>query len=383
MHERVEKLLSSTGGETLTTVARGVLNDDSATPVGTPIFDEITTVHNDQRTIGIVKVSGHASVGTNDNLVEWSSVVKFIDLNVEVKKTDAARWVSPEIEQIVYENNLFSGEAARFRSARCYLSDSAKAPLIVLWLEDLSSAPQPPWKLENFITAANHLGHFNGDLAVHPVELPFEIASDAFAVRWNPSENESRAQELLERRDSSFSKQAYPDIPIEAGVDIANLARPLFDRAISVPHSISFGDSNSRNMFPLGSQTVGIDWASVSNEPTGADVGVLIGSSLGFGVDEAAMIIKNEKLIYQSYVDGIQSSGWSGDLNDLRVGFFTQFIGYLSLLAAVPVALDRYLDRREFIKKRFGVELEEVPGHVAPVIATVPGYVDELESLLE
>ena len=45
--------------------------------------------------------------------------------------------------------------------------------------------------------------------------------------------------------------------------------------------------------------------------------------------------------------------------------------------------MDRYKDCREFIKKRFGVELEEVPGQVAPVIATIPGYMDELKTLLD
>ena len=166
-------------------------------------------------------------------------------------------------------------------------------------------------------TAANHLGHFNGDLAVNPVELPFEIARDAFAVRWLPSEIESTAQGLIAAKDSPLTKQAYPDTPVEAGVEIANLARQIFDLAKSLPHSISFGDSHSRNMFPLGSQTVGIDWASVSNKPLSADIGVLIGSSLSFEVAEAAMIIKNEKLIYESYVEGIQSSGWNGNLGDL------------------------------------------------------------------
>ena len=309
MHEQVERLLVNTSNETFAIVARGVLDDDSATIVGTPVFDEISTSHNDQRTIGIVKVSGHALVNTNDGQVEWSSVVKIIDISVGVEKTDAARWVSPEIEQIVYETKLFSGETARFRSARCYLSDSVQAPLIVLWLEDLSTAPQPPWKLEYFISAANHLGHFNGDLAENPIELPFEVTSDLFAVKWDPSEIETRAGGLIAAKDSPLTKQAYPDTPVETGVEIANLARPIFDRAKSLPHSISFGDSHSRNMFPLGSQTVGIDWASLSNEPTGADIGVLIGSSLSYGVAEAAMIIKNENLIYESYVEGIQSSG--------------------------------------------------------------------------
>ena len=108
-------------------------------------------------------------------------------------------------------------------------------------------------------------------------------------------------------------------------------------------------------MFPLGSQTVGIDWAAVSSETTGVDIGVLIGSNLTFGVSEAAMIIDNEKKVYESYDEGIESTGWTGDLADLRIGFFAQFIGYLSTLAAVPIIMEDYRDRREFIKLMFGV----------------------------
>jgi len=380
MNEQVEKLLASTSDETFTTVARGVLDDDSATLVGAPTFAEITTSHNDKRTIGIVKVSGDAKV--NSGTKPWSSVVKIIDLSVEVKSNNASAWVLPEIEQLVYENGLFSGESSPFRSAKCYLSDSSENQLIILWLEDLSTAPQPPWKLEHFVSAANHLGKFNGDLAVNPVELPFEILSDAFYARSDPSKFEGQAQDLLEMKDSPMAKQAYPDTPVEVGVEIASLARPLLEHAKSLPHSISFGDSHSRNMFPVGSQTVGIDWASVSNDPTGVDIGVLIGSGLTFGVAEAVLIMENEKRIYDSYVEGIHSSGWGGNLDDLRIGFFAQFIFYISTMAAVPAIIDNYRDRREFIKGRFGVELEEVPRQVAPVIATIPGYVDELRQLL-
>ena len=101
----------------------------------------------------------------------------------------------------------------------------------------------------------------------------------------------------------------------------------------------------------------------------------VIGSAM-VRVSEAAMIIDNEKKVYESYAEGIESTGSTGDLADLRIGFFAQFIGYLSTLAAVPIIMEDYRDRREFIKLRFGVELEELPEQVAPVIATIPKYVE-------
>ena len=44
--------------------------------------------------------------------------------------------------------------------------------------------------------------------------------------------------------------------------------------------------------------------------------------------------------------------------------------------------MEDYRDRREFIKLRFGVELEELPEQVAPVIATITKYVEEVKRLL-
>ena len=62
-------------------VARGALADASVTLVGKPKFAEVTTGHNDKRTIGIVKVIGSAMVGVGEKTVKWSSVAKIIDMS--------------------------------------------------------------------------------------------------------------------------------------------------------------------------------------------------------------------------------------------------------------------------------------------------------------
>lgn len=104
-----------------------------------------------------------------------------------------------------------------FRSARCYLSDSSNDQLIVLWLEDLSDAPQPPWELENF----NHLGQFNGELAIRPIELPFEMLEDVFQVRFGSQDYGAIAEQMLEARYSSVTQQAYSQAPVDAGIKLA------------------------------------------------------------------------------------------------------------------------------------------------------------------
>ncbi len=133
-------------------------------------------------------------------------------------------------------------------------------------------------------------------------------------------------------------------------------------------------------MFPLGSETVGIDWASLTIDPIGVDIGVLIGSALSWGVEEAQTITQNESAIFDSYVSGLESAGWTGDVQNVRLAFFGQFTGYLVFTGTMPIWVEEYANR---IERRYGVSLEELPEHIAPVIALIPGYVEELKQLLD
>ena len=145
MNEQVEKMISEVSNDTLTLVAREVIDDDSVTLTGDPVFAEITSSHNDQRTIGIVKVSGAAVSVRHGSQHNWSSVVKFIDPNV-----DQPGYGILDIERKIYEQGLFSDPNIPFRAARFYKSNEDENGILSLWLEDLTSAPQPPWDLDQF-----------------------------------------------------------------------------------------------------------------------------------------------------------------------------------------------------------------------------------------
>jgi hypothetical protein len=376
MHEQVEKLLAGTNNETFTTVARGALGESLAELAGSPTFSEITSSHNDQRTIGIVKVSGQAMVG--DQQHRWSSVVKFINPNV-----DEPGYGILDIERKIYEQGLFSDPNIPFRAARFYKSNEDENGILSLWLEDLTSAPQPPWDLDQFSKSANHIGQFNGHNAQNNVHLPFETPRDQSATFWNVGRNPARSEELLEARDAPLVRQGYGDTPIEATVEFAELFTRVLQAGIEVPHTLSFGDCHSRNMFPVGEETVGIDWAAAAMEPNGSDAGRLIGSPLSYGVEEANMAGQNERAIFDSYVNGLKTAGWNGDVDEIRLGFFCQFGGYLTALGYVPINLETYRPRQEWIEKRFGVPFDELVPHIAPIIALIPGYTEELRQLLD
>ena len=381
MNEQTRQVLSRVNFETIEIIARAVLEDASASPIGEPQFDEITASHGDRRTIGIVKVSGDAmSEGTTKR---WSAIAKIIDPNAIGREDDSRGDITLDNEWAVYGLRLFMEDGLPMRPAKCYLTQRVHDRYRILWLEDLSHAPQPPWEYEHFVNAANHLGQFAGFHMANGTRVPLEMQSDWYLSRFSAEQAFAGAQSLLDEQGSYQSKIAYRDVPVESAMELAALIGPLYSRGQDAPHCLSFGDSHSRNMFPLDHTTVAIDWGFIGSEPIGADVGVLIGSSLTYSTHEAQLVAASERAIYDSYIAGLKTTGWNGDEYLIRIGFFCQFAHYLSAVSALPASLQNFSDRRAWIEGRFGVPFDDVPAQLAPVIALIPRYVEELKSLLD
>ena len=367
-----------------TTVARGVLGDDSVTLVGDPAYAEIDKPHLDDRTIGIVKVSGTAVTGDSGSHQNWSTVLKIVDQSVPTN--DAAAWAFPENEARVYELGIFANDGTQLRPARCYLTHVNADGLIMLWLEDLSAAPQPPWSVDQFISTASHLGQFSGYHFTNKTELPFEVARDAFHLRSQGSPFRATYDRLAEMRDDSIVRRVFGDANLDLNMEYLAMAEQGWELAKSLPHSLAFGDAHSRNLFPLGSETVGIDWASLAFDPIGCDIGVLLGSPLSFGKVDIQLTTNHEQEIYDSYVNGLQSTGWNGNLDHVRLGFFMHFSVYLLWMPTMASRYEMMLNdehRRVQEEKRVGTALADIPELKAKVVALMPKYTEELKQLLE
>jgi hypothetical protein len=384
MNEQVEKILADISSESFTIVAREAIDDDSATLVGDPVFTDIDTPHNDARTVGIVKVSGAAVSVRHGSHHKWSSVVKFI--NQSMPTNFEAAWSFPENESKVYELELLADDGIQLRPAKCYLVQRDSDGLSMLWLEDLSGAPQPPWTLDQFKSTANHLGQFNGYHSVNKTVLPIEVTQNAYYLRMMAIDLNSEYSKLMDIPDDPIVRRGFGETPLETGLEYTSAWLRAMEVAKSLPHTLSFGDSHARNLFPFGSETVGIDWASLANDPVGCDIGVLIGSPLSFTSGEIQFTAQNERAIYDSYIEGLTSSGWTGNLDYVRLGFFMHFSAYVLYQSSIPIRLEEIKandeDRARF-EKRYGAPVDEFPELSSQVAALIPKYAEELKLLLK
>jgi hypothetical protein len=372
--DRAEKLLSEVPLSDFEEVVRVITSDSLATLHGHPTWTSIGAVHNDQRTIGILKITGQAN--TRTGVEDWSCIAKIVDPSADLTNATVA-WMNLDVEEQVYDLGLMI-------TAICYRTQRLDNSVKLFWLEDLSGAPQSPWTLDQYVSAARHIGEFNGHMATNPPDLPFELPVDGHISRRKLGNNPEAVASLYENRTHPLIKEALGDVPPERVVQLSDLWGKLHEISPDLPHATAFGDCHARNLFPLADETVAVDWAGLADEPIGADISVLIGSGLSWGLDEALMIIENEPMIYDSYVSGLASSGWTGDLSNVRRGFFTHFPLYLNVSAVLSERIrSGHADRRrEFVEARFGSTLEEIPRKMPPITAHIPAYVDELRQLL-
>lgn len=364
-------VLSRVAGSALG-LAHGVrVSEVTSTPAG--------GVHNDARTLEIVQFKGWALVDGSRR--EWSAVAKVIDRAVDMG-TGAARWTDPDREERVYAERWFADLGLRFRPARCYGVDALSPGVRLLWLEDLSGAPQPPWSVDQYVQVAADTGEFDGYLAVNPIERISGLPSRGFLRRWG-RDLEKGFQTLAANRSSAEVSAAFNEHQVERILQFAASVEPLLKLAAELPLSVSHGDSHARNLFPAQDATIAIDWSGLALEPVGTSLGVLLGSALTWSAHEATMVLEHFDEISDAYEAGLRRSDHQRSRHDVRLGFFAQFIGYLCTLATIPaaVATGELERRRAFYEARLGIPLSQLPHRIGTLAEQLIRFVDEAEEL--
>jgi hypothetical protein len=371
--ERLQRILDGIPEHELSRVAAGVLGLTAARIDGRPTLSEITTPHAEDRTIGIVKVSGTAGGRP------WASVVKIVDLAVP-EAARVAGVTAPQNEEIVYEEGYFASDGLPFRPARCYGVSRPGEALKVIWLEDLTGATPPPFSLDQIAQVARQIGEWNGRQAAEPQAVAFAVGQDAYIPRLRRFMHVPFLEKLRALDGTPLVRAMYGDQPIDIAFTFFALMQELLDRNRALPHSLCFGDCSAGNLFVLGNETVAVDWASLTNDPLGCDGGCSVGSCFTWGPDYAEVLV-HERELFTHYLDGLSSTGWRFDPLDVRRAAFGQLGHYLCNTLEIPVIIGETA-WSAYIEKRYGLPLPEIPERGRRAIEMMPSYVEELRELL-
>jgi hypothetical protein len=305
-------------------------------------------------TIGIYRVVGYAQTSVGEQA--WSAVAKVLDVT-EVSPPDALR----ELE--VYRSGVFA-ELPGLRAVRCYAIYEREG-MQLLWLEDLSAAPQAPWIPEYYLDAAHHLGQFNANWPEQALPEWAWLNQRRFTQQFR---HESYAQAFAKlparQAESLINRFAQPDTTRKL-INWWNASEALFAQVEATSKGICHLDCHPKNLFPMASSTphaftIAIDWASVGVGCLGIDIGHLLGSPLTWleiSLDQASRLVEP---IFEAYLGGLKQAGWTGNERQVKLAYLTRLGCEANRMTAFVLALVDNPQFRAWGEQSVGHSAEEI-----------------------
>jgi hypothetical protein len=262
-------------------------------------------------------------------VVPWSSILKVLRLaasNHNPASHDVTHPLYWEREALAYQSGLLHNLPGGVLAPRCLAVTRWPGDELWLWLDEVREQDGPRWPLDQYARAARCLGRFNGAyLAGRPIPAhpwlcgPASLRGllNAFAGLVDVIRDPQAWQQPIIQRA----------IPASAADRLLRLwaeRAPLLDALECLPHTLCHKDAWRRNMFAGTSDADGlvmIDWAYVGRGELGLDAGDLFAASYSlFGV-EPCEPRELDRVIFESYLDGLRDAGWPGDWRAVRFGY--------------------------------------------------------------
>jgi hypothetical protein len=310
-------------------------------------------------TRALLRWSGRALVDGAER--DWSMILKVWRRD---PKTDAREnWTYWKREFLAYSSGILD-ELPGISAPRLF-GATDEGDLAFAWLEEIVEDGGHRWGTDRYVTAALHLGRFNGAyLAGRPIpNAPF-LSRDLLRswTNWIPW------VEIIRDRNSlshAIVADALPNPPFERLERLHTEVGPLFDRLDRLPQTFSHLDAWRSNLISTrgddgAERTVAIDWSAVGMAPAGQEVAILVGGSHIWLDSEPDQLAAMSERAYAAYVDGMREAGWRGDERVVRFAYAASTALYLG--PPVSFWLARVADtfRREWVERKCGRPAEEV-----------------------
>jgi hypothetical protein len=274
----------------------------------------------------IYRFAGSAQRG--DNVLPWSLILKVIrSPDGTDDPTSLNYW---KREALAHQSGLLDNLPGGSRAPQCFGIVEQPGLEIWLWLEEIVNETPANWTLEQYGTAAYHLGQFNG---------AFLEQRSLLSQPW-----------LATGRLRTWVADAISVIPVSADV----LAHPLvsrfypadiYERLLRVwsehetwvafiehqPQTLAHLDAFRRNLFVRHDgrgqkETVLIDWSFVGSAAVGEEIAPLVAASLNFLDIDSNQAGALDETVFARYLQGLRETGWQGEPQVVRFTYIASAI---------------------------------------------------------
>ena len=276
------------------------------------------------------------------------------DAHWTARDQDPRRWTYWCREPLAYQNDLAGAYSGSGITAPTCLGVDVDASEAVLLLEWVEGEPGEAWPVTRYGAAAQALGRAQAPFLLGRPIPPFTWLSERFLREY--SSEKPATWELLEDDDAwghPLVRETFP-AGLREGVLFVHAHRErLYQISASLPRTLCHLDFWPKNLFrgPDG-EIVVIDWSFTGDGAIGEDAGNLVPDAVFDHFVSAEQMPRLEKQVYEGYLRGLRSAGWSDDPRLVQLGMWSSAVKYDWL---APFTLAQVGQERQF---RYGGEGE-------------------------
>jgi hypothetical protein len=251
-----------------------------------------------------------------------------------------------------------------------------------LWQEHIKDHRPNPWGLDDYAFAAQQLGYWNGAYLAG-ISLPDEPWFTRKHYRsWYSETNPERDFQFLLNQKYIFGdiRNRYEKLWVD---------REMFYRTLEVlPQTFSHFDSQRRNLFVRSSsdhqdELVLVDWAVCGLGPLGAELFALIGMSAALFEWSPSELAELDKVTFGNYLQALIESGWSGNVDGVRLAYTAWEAAYFGVVFPNVTALWCTPDFSSYALQQFGFTEEELYLKWLPLLYYSLNCADEARTLMK
>jgi len=251
-----------------------------------------------------------------------------------------------------------------------------------IWMEHVEDHCPGTWALNEYAFAAYQLGRWNSTYLTGKA-LPDEdwLTRQHYRtwLSWMNMEEDWK-HPLNQKNISQDVRNRYDRLWNE---------REIFYEVLeSLPQVFSHFDCQRRNLFIRRDQDqhkelVILDWAQCGIGAIGTELNWLVGISSALLEWPPSDLHKLDIAAFQSYVQGLQEGGWSGDVNIVRLGYVTMLAVFTGCIFPGWTASWCSAENREFALQIAGCAEEELFLKTLPMLNYSLDCADEARILMK